>query len=122
MKRTGFIGIILAFAVLLCCAGCVSFDEKEVEEENLETVLSIADEYFDDSFEYDYVFYHNAGEFGVKQYIFVFTDGETINCIGLPALEDSDGINVYYDCAFYERDSEMVWFGEYEDNVFIEEW
>ncbi|MBR5798953.1 MAG: hypothetical protein IKY23_02725 [Lachnospiraceae bacterium] len=101
--------ILMSVLVLLTCSGCMTVEEREAyEAANMERALSIAENYFDEEFQYDFYFYGGGGEGDIPQFIYVFTDGETLNCVGVPARENVAGPFVYYNCELHQY-SEKYW-------------
>lgn len=114
--------MLLCFCTLLSLIACKTPEEQEkIDEENMERAQEIAEEYFDETFVYDFDFYNGGGEFDVNQYMYVYTDGETINCVAIPAKENGAGPYAYYDCTLHQYSSGRWSLESYEDWKSVEE-
>lgn len=114
--------IVLCVGMILSLTACVTPEEREkIEAENMERAQEIAAEYFDETFVYDFDFYEGGGEFDVNLYMYVYTDGETINCVGIPKKENGAGPYVYYDCTLHQYSSGYWSLRTYEDCKSVEE-
>jgi len=92
--------------VLLLLNGCTTPKEQaKIEADNKMMAEKIAEEYFGEDFRYDFEFYGGGGEGDTALYIYVFTDGDTINCVGIPTREDVAGPFVHYGCTLHQYDS-----------------
>lgn len=97
---------LFSVMVLLLLNGCTTPKEQaKIDADNKMRAEEIAEEYFDEDFQYDFDFYGGGGEGDLPVYIYVFTDGNTINCVAIPAREDDAGPFVYYDCTLHQYDS-----------------
>lgn len=97
---------LFSVMVLLLLNGCTTPKEQEkIDADNKRWAEEIAEEYFGKDFQYDFDFYGGGGEGDIPLYIYVFTDGETIHCVGIPAGEDVAGPFVYYGCTLHQYDS-----------------
>ncbi|MBP3325080.1 MAG: hypothetical protein J6L77_01500 [Coprococcus sp.] len=109
MSAKNFRKIICMFfsvMVLVLLNGCTTPEEQaKIDADNKMRAEKIAEEYFDEDFQYDFDFYGGGGEGDLSAYIYVFTDGNTINCVAIPATEDDAGPFVYYDCTLHQYDS-----------------
>lgn len=86
--------------------GCTTPKEQaKIDADNMKKAEKIAEEYFDEDFQYDFDFYGGGGEGDTSLYIYVFTDGDTFNCVGIPSREDVAGPFVFYGCTLHEYDS-----------------
>lgn len=110
----------LSVGMLVSFAGCTTPEEQEkIDAENKEKALEIAKEYFGEEFEYDFDFYGGGGG-DPAQDIYVFTDGDTIHCVALPAKENAPGPYVHYDCTLHQYSNGYWSLQEYEDTVVLE--
>lgn len=97
---------LFSVMVLLLLNGCTTPKEQEkIDADNKRWAEEIAEEYFDEDFQYDFDFYSGGGEGGIPLYIDVFTDGDTIHCVAIPAREDYAGPFVHYGCTLHQYDS-----------------
>ncbi len=107
---------VLSVGILVSLSACTTPEEKEkADAENKDKAIEIAKEYFDDTFEYDFDFYGGGGGEAAMD-IYVFTDGETYNCVSLPAKEDAPDARVYYDCYLHQFESGRWQLQEWENS------
>ena len=102
MKK--LIRILILFCILmLFLVGCDTAEEREQKESSNKIKADyVAKQYFEDDFEFDFSFYDGGGEFENSFYMYVYTDGVTINCIGITDNENGPGPYVYYDCILHQ--------------------
>lgn len=119
------------FKIMLCTAisavmlaslgGCKSEKEQSrIDTENKEKSIEIAEEYFGDEFKYDFDFYGGAGEGNPAVDIYVFTDGDTFNCVSLPAKKNAPDPRVYYNCELHQYSGGTWELLGYEDSESVD--
>lgn len=110
----------LSVVMLFSLSACTTPEEKEKQEaDDKDKAVEIAEKYFDDTFEYDFDFYGGGGGEAAMD-IYVFTDGETYNCVALPTEEDAPDARVYYDCYLHQFDSGRWQLQEWESSELAE--
>lgn len=108
---------VLGAGILVSLSACTTPEEQEkIDAENKEKAIEIAEEYFGDDFEYDFDFYGGGGEGDAAIDIYVFTDGDTFNCVSLPAKENAPDPRVYYDCELHQYSSGIWSLQDWEDS------
>lgn len=109
--------VALCSCILMSLAGCKTpAEQAAIDKSNTEKAQKIADVYFDADFKYEYDFYYNTGEFGNKDYLYVYSDGNVINCIAIPATENGAGPFVYYDCEIGEYNSGRKYLADFNSS------
>lgn len=108
--------VLLCLSLLVAVTACKTSEEQaRIDAENLQWAEEIAQEYFEEGFEYDFHFYGGGGEGDTSLYMYVFKNGDTINCVAVPARENVAGPFVYYDCTLYEFSSGGWFIQSFED-------
>ncbi len=118
MKRfSKIICLLLCLLTVFSLTCCMTEEEKEkFEADNLARAENIAENHFSDDFKYDFHFYGGAAEGAPNIYIYVYTDGYTINCIQIPGEEKAPDPYVYYDCELHQYSGGAWDLLHYEDS------
>ena len=113
---------ILSIGIIISFSACTTPEEQEkTDTDNKEKAIEIAEEYFDNGFKYDFDFYGGGGEGDAAMDIYVFTDGNTYNCVALPAKENAPDSRVYYDCYLHQFESGRWQLQEWDNSEAVEE-
>ena len=107
MKRfSNILCAVLSAGLLISLSSCKSQEEKKKNDaDNKKKAIEIAEEYFGESYKYDFDFYGGGGEGDAAMDIYVFKKGGSINCVALPAKKNAPDARVYYDCDLHQYES-----------------
>lgn len=107
---------ILVLVMLFILAGCTSPAEQEkIDADNKKIATELAEKYFGKEYKYDFDFYGGGAEGSAKVDIYVFKNGDKINCIAMPAKENAPGPNAYFDCTLHQYQNGNWSLEDYED-------
>lgn len=94
---------VLIAVMLLTLSGCMSPKEKEeLDAENKKIAIELAQEHFGKEYKYAFDFYGGGAEGSAKVDIYVFKNGDKINCISMPVKENAPGPDAYIDCTLHQ--------------------
>ncbi len=109
--------LLITLLTVLSLTCCMTDEEREkFEADNLTRAENIAKNHFSDDFKYDFHFYGGAAEGAPDVYLYVYTDGSTVNCIQIPGNEKAPDPYVYYDCQLHQYSSGAWALLDYEDS------
>lgn len=98
------LAVLFVAVMITSLVGCRT--PKEQEEFDTKTkaqALALASEYFGEEFEYSFDFYGGGGEGDPALDVYVFkNDDGVINCVLMPAKNNTPGPYVAYNCELHE--------------------
>lgn len=113
--------LMVCLMTLAVATGCKTAEEQaQIDADNLVWAESIADQYFEEGFEYDFHFYGGGGEGDLALYMYIYKNGDVINCVGIPAKENAAGPFVYYDCTLHQYSSGRYSLESFEDSESVD--
>lgn len=107
---------VICIGLMMTVTSCrTPAEEAKMDAENKEKAIKIAEEYFDEGFEYDFFFYNGGGGDAAID-VYVFKKGDTINCVSVPVEENAPAPRVYYDCTLHLYGDRYWSLEKYEDS------